>query len=152
MKFITTDYSVRCMRETPEGDKEVVSFDINIGQVATHVAAALFQDEVEELNAWLSARSNLQDHLTERPDELNIIDVLPALIEEANLILKKRGKVDSQQKKALSEQANILTETLNQMETFSETKPQVCSDLGRAELLKAKLDVIKETLSKKELD
>ena len=152
MKFITTDYSVRCMRETPDGDKEIVSFDINIDQVAPHVAAVLFPEEIEELNAWLSARSDLQSHLTERPDELNIVDVLPALIKEANSILQKRGKIDSQQKNALAEQTKFLTETLNTIQTFSESKPQVSSDLGRAELLKAKLNVIKGALSKNELD
>lgn len=152
MKFVTTDFSVLCMRETPNGDKEVVSFDIDLDQVVPHVKATLFPQEIEELKTWLAARSKLKNHLESRDDELNVIDVLPALLNEATEILTSRGEVDANQKEMLIRAMSSLRESLENMTTISETKPKVVGDLGRAEFLKAKLDVIKQDLSSSEID
>lgn len=152
MKFVTTDFSVLCIRETPNGDKEVVSFDIELEQIAPHVEAALFPQEIEELNTWLTARSRLKSHLECRDDELNVIDVLPSLLKEANDVLVTRGEIDANQKEMLINAMSSLQENLEKAATISETKPKVVDDLGRAEFLKAKLDVIKQDLSNNEID
>ncbi len=152
MKFVTTDFSVRCIRETEKGDEEVASFDINIDQVAPHVAAVLFPTEVEELEAWLRARSELQEHLTERPDELNLIDVLPSLLNEASQVLQEHGKIDLRVKNELKSNIAQLSKELDKLAVISEPKPETIEDLGKAELIKAKLDVIKSCLTDADLD
>lgn len=148
MKFITTDYSVKCMRESQKGEEEVVSFDIGVNQVAPHVAAALFPHEVAELESWLAARERLQEHLEQRPDELTLVDVLPALIKDATASLHEIGKIDGRVKTDLKSAIHALDKQLDELLVIAEQRPSGLKEVGRAELIKAKLDVVKMDLTK----
>jgi hypothetical protein len=136
------------MRESSRGEEEVVSFDIGVKQVAPHVAAALFPHEIAELEAWLDAREKLQEHLEERPDELTLVDVLPALLKEAAASLSDIGKIDGKVKTELKSSIHALDKLLDQLRVIDENRPSGLKDVGRAELIKAKLDVVKMDLSK----
>ncbi|WP_067868755.1 hypothetical protein [Neptuniibacter marinus] len=146
MKFITTDSKVKCIREIAGQEKLIVDFDINVNQVAPHVAALLSTYEINELEAWLTARDTLQEHLEEMPNEKNIIDILPELMHEATQALKELGYIDKQVKKELKLRSRELSTLLKSINTVDESRPKKANTVGKIEILKEKLDAVKKQL------
>ena len=146
MKFITTEHKVKCIRELDSGEVEVVDFDIGVTQVAPHVAAVLSSLEIQELEAWLKARHQLQAHLDQRPDEQNVVEVLPELIRKATLALEQLGQIDRSVKKELKLRISELKQTLKALDVIDDRHPDGLKKVGKKELLKEKLDIVKKKL------
>ncbi|MDO6514117.1 MULTISPECIES: hypothetical protein [unclassified Neptuniibacter] len=146
MKFITTDNKVKCIREIAGKEQQVVDFDIDVNQVAPHVAALLSTHEISELEAWLTARGTLQEHLAEIPNEENIINILPELMHEATQALKELGYIDKQVKKELKLRSSELSTLLKSIDTVDESRPKKTNTVGKSESLKEKLDAVKKQL------
>ena len=146
MKFITTDSKVKCIRENAGQELHIAEFDIDVNQVAPHVAAVLSSAEISELEEWLAARDTLQTHLATRPNEKNIIGILPELMYQATQAVNELGYIDQQVRKDLLKRAAELTAALNGIRVVDEKRPTQINRVGKTETLKEKLDMLKKQL------
>ena len=95
MKFTVAGNKIICSRDENSGDRKqrhrrVVDFDAHVESVPPHVAARLRPREIRELKQFLAERQNIRDS----SPEINMLEVLPDLIDEVSGVLAETGGLD----------------------------------------------------------
>ncbi|MBN0988516.1 hypothetical protein [Amphritea pacifica] len=155
MEFITVGETINCVRvfNDPDTGEEkrlvVTSFNAQVDRVAPHVAAALTQDEREQLAHWLTDRTRLQSVLEEKSIETTILETLPALMAQAVDALDKLETLDRKTYESITQSLRALSCALERAESHTTSHSVELDQMQDDEELKERLDVIRDNLEKR---
>lgn len=147
MKFSVAGSKIICSRidntvESANKYRAVVEFDEHLDAVPPHVAAKLTQGEVEELEHFLADRKRIQAN----PAEVNMLEALPELLDEATDILGSANRLNETLYRKLHSSIGRLRRTLDDVKPASEGQVTPVRSMRRSEALKEKLENIKQDI------
>lgn len=152
MEFVTNGNQIDCIRrvacnQTQEAREiTIVSFDNNQEVIPPHVAACLTPEENKQLQGWLYERAVLTEKLEKDSIEETVLDALPELLIKAREALEKVETIDFELFKRLKISLRELDERLNRFHRLVEESSLELDNLQAEEVLKEKLENIKESL------
>ncbi|MDX1507942.1 MAG: hypothetical protein R3358_06660 [Woeseiaceae bacterium] len=147
MRFTVAGNKVICSRtdNTVEGEnkyRQVVEFDAHLDEVPPHVAARLTQGEIEELQEFLEDRKRIQA----KPAEVNMLEVLPELIEEATQILHAVNRLNETMYRRLRKSIAEMVDALDNVKPQRNGKASRGHTMRDSEARKERLENIKKNL------
>lgn len=147
MKFTVAGSKITCSRidnTVERGDRyrRVVDFDAHVDMVPPHVAARLTQSEIEELEKFLADRKRIQSNSA----EVNMLEALPELLDEATDILKSADQLNETTYRRLYSSIAQLIQTLDNVKPRRKGQVTPIRTMRKSEALKEKLENIKQDL------
>lgn len=117
MNFVQTNQSVQCVRTHQQQGRTtsevVVSFDTQLSTIAPHVSALLSADEIDQLDAWLEERKQLQSELEDKPLGNAVLEVLPGLLQEATDAVRELEVIDMSLRTQIEQSLQLFRTELN---------------------------------------
>jgi L-lactate utilization protein LutC len=148
MKFTVTGSKIICSRKdntVAEEDKyrAVAEFDAHLDTIAPHVETKLTRGEVEELERFLADRKRIQANTM----QVNMLEVLPELIEEATEILNSVSRLNKTMYRELNSAVARLSDALENVKPKNTGKKITpVHRMTEPEAMKERLDNIKRDL------
>lgn len=147
MRFTVAGSKIICSRidNTVESDdryRPVVEFDAHLDVVPPHVAAKLIPSEIEELEHFLADRKRIQAN----PAEVNMLEALPELLDEATDILGSIDRLNESMYRKLHSSIARLRRTLDDVKPGDNGQVTLVRTMRKSEALKEKLENIKQDI------
>lgn len=147
MRFTVAGSKIICSRvdntlEKAERYRPVVEFDAQLDAVPPHVAAKLTPGEVEKLEHFLQDRKRIQAN----PTEVNMLEALPQLLDEATDILGSVDKLNETIYRKLHSSIARMRRALDDVKPGDEGQATPVRTMQPSEALKEKLENIKQDL------
>ena len=147
MRFTVAGSKIICSRidgtvEGTERYRRVVDFDAHLDTVPPHVEARLTQSEIEELESFLADRKRIQAN----PAEVNMLEALPELLDEATDILSSVDRLNDTMYRKLYSSIAQLIEKLDNVKPRHKGRLTPIRSMRKSEALKEKLENIKQDL------
>lgn len=147
MKFTVAGNKIICSRidNTMEGAdryQRVVEFDAHLDTVPHHAAARMTRREVEELEHFLMDRKRIQENSA----EVNMLEALPELVEEAIDILDSVSQLNETMYRKLNSSITRMAEALDNVKPKRKGRVTPIHGMRKSEALKERLANIKQEL------
>lgn len=128
--------------ESADKYRAVVAFDEHLDTVPPHVASKLTQSEIEELEHFLADRKRIQAN----PAEVNMLEALPELLDEATEILGSADRLNETMYRKLQSSIARLRRTLDGVRPGNKGRVTPVRSMRKSEALKEKLENIKKDI------
>jgi hypothetical protein len=147
MRFTVAGSKIICSRidntvESADKYRPVVEFDAHLDAVPPHVVAKLTQREVAELEHFLADRKRIQAN----PAEVNMLEALPELLDEAADILGSAVRLNETMYRKLHSSIARMRRTLDDIKPGNKGQMTPVRSMRKSEALKEKLENIKQEL------
>jgi len=152
MKFESDDFQVKCIRELkteagkPNKLKIVATFHNNIDQVAPHVAAALFPEEISQLKLWLNERTKLHKKLQQDSLGNTVLEVFPSILDEAIFAFERVEEIDPELLKDIERKLEKCKKSIDKLDQGSKKNSLKIKVMQDSEVLKEQLDSIRNSI------